>query len=110
MYSFSDDCCSKIDYYLNGIKQSEDGSFIVETEKVNGNCLYKQEGDDYGLWMCEDSWWAGELSDRGQCKGDLHASTGSKPNVHVQDDSLQWKWVDDGYDVDLMFKCVDVSL
>ena len=93
LLSFSDDCCSKIDYYLNGIKQSEDGSygsFIIQAEKVNGNCHYKQEGDDFGLWKCEDSWWAGQLSDKGKCKGDLHASTDSKPNVHVQDDSLQW--------------------
>ena len=50
-------------------------------------------------------------SDKGQCKdGWYHASTDSKPNVHVQDDSLQWKWVDDGTDIDLKFKCVDLCL
>ena len=41
--------------------------------------------------MCGDSWWEGGLSDKGQCKGLFHASTDSKPNVHVQDDSLKWK-------------------
>ena len=60
--------------------------------------------------MCGDSWWEGGLSDKGQCKGLFHASTDSKPNVHVQDDSLQWKWVDDGYDVNLKFNCVDLCL
>ena len=110
MFAFSDGCCPKIDYYLNGIKQSEDGSFIVQAEKVNGNCHYKQEGDDYGLWMCEDSWWAGELPDKQQCKGDFHASTDSKTNISLQNDSLQWKDVQMGRDYDLMFKCVDLCL
>ena len=58
--------------------------------------------------MCGDSWWEGGLSDKGQCKGIAHASTESKPHVSVQDDSLQWKWVDDDSDVDFKFKCVDV--
>ena len=60
--------------------------------------------------MCEDSWWYGTLSDIGQCKGWWHASTDSKPNVHVQDDSLQWKGVYNGRDYDFKFNCVDVSL
>ena len=60
--------------------------------------------------MCEDSWWGGELSDKGQCKGSVHASTDSKPNVPVQDESLQWKWVRSGNDLDLKFKCADVCL
>ena len=59
--------------------------------------------------MCGDSWWEGGLSDKGQCKGLFHASTDSKPNVHVHDDSLQWKSVSSVGDPDLNFNCVDVS-
>ena len=58
--------------------------------------------------MCGDSWWAGELSDEGQCKGIWRAFTDSKPNVLVQDDSLQWKYGNS--DRDLKFHCVDVCL
>ena len=106
LLAFSDGCCPRIDSYYKGEK--DQGSFIIQAEKVNEKCYYLKE--ERGLWMCEDSWWAGELSDKGQCKGIVHASTDSKPNIHVQDNSLQWKLVDDGYDVDLKFKCVDVSL
>ena len=63
-----------------------------------------------GIWMCKDSWWQGKFSDKGQCKGWWYASTDSKPNVLVQDDSLQWKSVRYGNDVDLKFNCVDVCL
>ena len=59
--------------------------------------------------MCGDSWWEGGLSDKGQCKGRFHASTDSKPNVRVQDDSLQWKW-SSGNDADLKFNCIDLCL
>ena len=94
-----------MDWYEYGEK--EQGSFIIQAEKVNGNCHYVLEGD--GLWMCEDSWWAGKLSDKGQCKGIAHASTDSKPNVRVQDYSLQWKY-NSGYNIDLKFNCVDLCL
>ena len=57
--------------------------------------------------MCEDSWWFGKLADKGQCKGTFHVSTNSKPNIRVQDDSLQWKYY--GSDAELKFNCVDVS-
>ena len=109
MLVFSDGCCPRIDSYWYGEKQQ--GSFIIQAEKVNGNCHYVLEGGKYeaGLWMCEDSWWYGKLSDKGQCKGDGYASTDSKPNVHVQDDSLQWKRVRSGNNIDLKFNCVDVS-
>ena len=40
----------------------------------------------------------------------IYASTDSKPNVHVQDDSLQWKEVEYGIHADLKFKCVDLCL
>ena len=60
--------------------------------------------------MCGDSWWEGGLSDKGQCKGLFHASTDSKPNVHVQDDSLQWKLVSTGDNRDFKFNCVDLCL
>ena len=83
-------------------------------EKVNGNCHYVLEGhhiwQDDGIWMCGDSWWWGELSYKGQCKGDWHASTDSKPNVRVQDDSLQWKFVGIDIDRDFNFNCVDLCL
>ena len=110
LIAFSDGCCPKIDWYRNDEKQQ--GSFIIQAEKVNGNCHYVLKGGRWklGIWMCGESWWWGELSDKGQCKGYNHASTDSKPNVSVQDDSLQWKWVDVGYDVDLKFNCVDVCL
>ena len=110
MLVFSDGCCPRIDWYYNGEKQQ--GSFIIQAEKVNGNCYYVLEGGEWqdGIWMCEDSWWWGGLSDKVQCKGFVHASTDSKPNVHVQDYSLQWKQVKDGSDVDLKFKCADVCL
>ena len=106
--------------YWNGEK--EQGTFIIQAEKVNENCHYVLEGGSHyvleggrgrfedGIWMCGDSWWYGNPSDKGQCKGNVHASTKSKPNVRVQNDSLQWKWVDDGYDVDLNFNCVDLCL
>ena len=58
--------------------------------------------------MCGDSWWEGGLSDKGQCKGLFHASTDSKPNVHVQDDSLKWKFLI--IDINLKLNCVDVCL
>ena len=113
MLVFSDGCCPRIDWYRDDEK--EQGSFIIQAEKVNGNCHYVLEGGEWqdGLWICGDSWWWGGLSDKGQCKGYVYASTDSKPNVSVQDDSLQWKWVYDGYDdsdADLKFICVDVSL
>ena len=40
----------------------------------------------------------------------IYASTDSKPNVRVQDDSLQWKEVEYGIHADLKFKCVDLCL
>ena len=99
-----------IDSYFQG--ERNQWSRIIQSEKVNGNCYYLNEEVQLGprgLWMCEDSWWGGELSDKGQCKGIVHASTDSKPNIHVQDDSLQWK-NSKGSDLDLKFNCVDVSL
>ena len=111
LLAFSDGCCPRIDWYWNGKKQQ--GTFIIQAEKVKGNCYYLNEEGEWGpsgIWMCGDSWWYGKLSDKGQCKGYYHASTGSKPNVHVQDDSLQWKSIDGGYDVDYEFKCVDLCL
>ena len=108
LLAFSDGCCPRIDWYMNGRKKQ--GTFIIQAEKVNENCHYVLEGGEYqdGIWMCGDSWWYGGLSDKGQCKGDYYASTDSKPNVRVQDDSLQWK-VDDS-DFDLKFNCVDLCL
>ena len=108
LLAFSDGCCPRIDWYQYCRKQQ--GSFIIQAEKVKGNCYYLNEEGEWGpigIWMCGDSWWYGKLSDKGKCKGDLHASTDSKPNVHVQDDSLQWKF--DGSDYDLKLNCVDVS-
>ena len=110
MLAISDGCCPRIDSYYKGEK--DQGSFIIQAEKVNGNCHYVVEGGrrKRGLWMCGDSWWWGGLSDKGDCKGIYHTSTDSKPNVHVQDDSLQWKFVGDDSDRDLKFKCVDLCL
>ena len=109
MLAFSDGCCPRIDWYYNGYKQQ--GTFIIQAEKVKGNCCYLNEEGKLGprgIWMCGDSWWAGSLSDKGQCEGIWHASTVSKPNIHVQDDSLQWKY--DDSDFDLRFNCADVCL
>ena len=102
MSYISDGCCIRIDIYLYvkiievdnyhyGRKQQ--GSFILQAEKVNGNCYYVLEGVMFtrGIWMCEDSWWVGELSDKGQCKGLFHALTISNPNISVQDYTLHWK-------------------
>ena len=110
LLAISDGCCPRIDWYLYGYKRQ--GSFILQAEKVNGNCYYVLEGGEWegGLWMCEDSWWWGGLYIKGQCIGDVHASIDSKPNVPVQDESLQWKWVRSGNDLDLKFKCDDVCL
>ena len=89
LLAFSDGCCPRIDWYWNGKK--EQGSFIIQAEKVNENCHYVLEGGrgkfEDGIWMCGDSWWIGKISDKGQCKGWYHASTKSKPNVRVQNDS-----------------------
>ena len=109
MLAISDGCCPRMDWYYNSEKQQ--GSLLIQSEKVNGNCYYVLEGGEwqYGIWMCGDSWWAEKLSDKGQCKGIFYASTDSKPNIRVQDDSLQWKWPS-GNDADFKFKCVDVCL
>ena len=90
MLAFSVGCCPRIDWYRNGRKQQ--GTFIIQAEKANENCHYVLEGGRYkdGIRMCEDSWWIGELSDKGQRKGYYHASIFSKTNVRFQDDSLQW--------------------
>ena len=108
MLAISDGCCPRMDWYYNSEKQQ--GSLLIQSEKVNGNCYYVLEGGEwqYGIWMCGDSWWAGKLSDKGQCKGIFYASTDSKLNV--QDESLQWKSVKSGSNRDLKFNCVDVSL
>ena len=111
MLAFSGGCCPRIGWYWFSEKQQ--GSFIIQAEKVNGSCYYLNEEGEWGprgLWMCEDSWWWGGLSDKGQCKGDVHASTDSNPNVPVQDDSLQWKGVKYGSNHDLKFNCVDLCL
>ena len=110
MLAFSDGCCPKMDLYEYGEKQQ--GSFIIQADKVNGNCHYVQEGGRWknGLWMCGDSWWEGELYDIGQCKGYYQASIDSNSNVHVQDDSLQWKSVRYGSYGDLKFDCIDLCL
>ena len=111
MLAFSDGCCPKIYWYRNGKKHQ--GSFIIQDEKINGNCYYlnkKTEWGPRGIWMCEDSWWYGKLSDKGQCKGIHYASKSSKPNVHVQDDLLQWKRVKNEEEQDFDFNCVDVCL
>ena len=103
-----------MEWYGNDKKQQ--GSVIIQAEKVNGNCHYALERGrrEAYLWMCGDSWWygwwVGELIDKGQCKGKIQASTDSKPNVHVQDDTLQWKRVDNGNGINLKFNCVDVCL
>ena len=108
LFAFSDGCCPRIDWYWNGEK--EQGSFIIQAEKVNENCHYVLEGGKYGIWMCGDRWWIGFLFEKGQCNGDYYASTDSKPNVRVQNDSLQWKWADGSGDVDLNFNCIDLCL
>ena len=110
LLAFSDGCCPRIDWYLNGKKQQ--GSFVIQAEKVNGNCHYVLEAGEWkdGLWMCGDIWWWGGLPDKGECRGDVQASIDPKPNVDVQDDSLQWKWVRSGDDFDFKFKCVDLCL
>ena len=110
LLAFSDGCCPKIDWYR--YREKEQGSFIIQAEKVNGNCYYLNEETEWGprgLWKCGDSWWYGGLSDKGQCNGIWHASIDSKHNVHVHDDSLQWKWFKSVTDLDLKFNCVDVS-
>ena len=108
MLAFSDGCCPRIDWYEDGEK--EQGTFIIQAEKVNENCHYVLEEGEYpfGIWMCGESWWIGILSNKGQCEGIFHASTVSKPNVRVQDDSLQWKYY--GSDINLKLNCVDVCL
>ena len=71
---------------------------LSRPKKFNGNCHYMLQGENvppFGIWMCGDSWWLGEVSDKGECKGIWHASTDSK-HVHVQDNSLQWKWAEGG--------------
>ena len=110
LLAFTDGCCTRIGWYLFGEK--EQGTFIIQAEKVNENCHYVLEGGEFqdGIWMCANIWWEGELSDKGQCKGEYHASTNSKPNVRVQDDSLQWKWTNDGSNSDYIFTCVDICL
>ena len=111
LLAFSDGCCPRIDWYWYGEK--EQGTFIIQAEKVKGNCYYLNEEGEWGprgIWMCGDSWWYGKLSDKGQCKGIYHASTDSKPNVRVQDDSLQWKLFSIDFDVDFKFNCVDLCL
>ena len=110
LLAISDVCCPRIDRYQYGYKAQ--GSFIIQAEKVNENCHYVLEGGEWqiGLWICGDSWWYGKLSDKGQCKGINHGSTNSKLNVHVQDDSLQWKSVKSGSNHDFKLNCVDVSL
>ena len=107
LLAFSAGCCPRIDWYRNDEKQQ--GSLIIQAEKVNGNCNYLNEEGE-GLWMCGDSWWYGTLSDIGKCEGWYHASIGSKPKIPLQDDSLQWKWVYNEDNADLKFNCVDVSL
>ena len=116
LLAFSDGCCPRIDWYWDGRKRQ--GTFIIQAEKVKGNCYYlNEEGGEWGpswgpsgIWMCEDSWWAGRLSDKGQCKGIAYASADLKPNVHVQNDSLQWKGVNNGDDYNLNLNCVDLCL
>ena len=111
LLALSDGCCPRIDNYQDGSKLP--GSYVILAEKVNGNCHYMLQGDNvppFGIWMCGDSWWIGVLSDKGECKGILQASTDSKPNVHVQDNSLQWKHVSSGDNRDLNFNCVDLCL
>ena len=114
LLTFSDGCCPRIDWYRDGEKQQ--GTLIIQAEKVKGNCHYVLEGGkleggkwQLGVWMCGDSWWYGRLSDKGKCKGIVHASTNSNPNIHVQDDSLQWK-LNSGSNIDLKFNCVDLCL
>merc|ERR1712173_1854 len=95
-----------------GDDEKQQGTFVLQSEKVNGNCYYVLEGGEYphGIWKCIDSWWIGWLSDKGQCKdGWYHASIDSKPNVRVQDNSLQWIFFDK-YEIDLKFNCVGECL
>ena len=113
MLVFSDGCCPWIDWYQYGEK--EQGLFILQAEKVNGNCYYVLERGEYpfGIWKCEDSWWIEYMiqsSDKGQCKDRwYHASTDSNPNLGVQDNSLQWILFDE-FEADLKFNCVDLCL
>ena len=114
LLAFSDGCCPRIAQSIGWYSHTGEeyqGTFTIQAEKVNGNCHYVLEDGQYplGIWMCGESWWIGFLFEKGQCTGTFHASTDSKPNVRVQDDSLQWKFVLD-YDVDLKFNCVDLCL
>ena len=113
MLVFSDGCCPRIDWYKDDEKKQ--GSFIIQAEKVNGNCYYVLERGEYpfGIWKCEDSWWIEYMiqsSDKGQCEGWWHASTDSNPNLGVQDNSLQWISIRRGTYVHFKLKCVDICL
>ena len=114
MLAFSDGCCPRIDWYGNGRKQQ--GTYIIQTEKVNENCHYVLEEGEYqdGIWMCGDSWWGGKLSDKGKCKGQFRATTNSTGHVYVQDDLLKWQGSRDGgvswEDIPLRLNCVDLCL
>ena len=117
---FSDDCCPKIDWYEYGEKKQ--GSFIIQDEKINGNCYYKHIGHPYiwntGAWMCGDKWGIGSISltggidKKGQCEGLYQASTVSKPDALILDNSLVWKSYHPGYIKihDFRFICNDVSI
>ena len=96
MLAFSGDCCSRIELYRYGKDQT--GTFILQAEKVNGNCYYLNEdktghGHGHGLWTCGNSWWYGKISDKGECYASYQASKQSNPGVQVQDDSLACGYV-----------------
>ena len=105
LLAFSGNCCSRIDLYRYGRKKR--GTFSLQAEKVNRNCYYLNKVRKRGIWTCGGSWWYGELSDKGECYANYHASKQSNPSVQVQDDSLSWKRTSSGNDRDYYdFVCV----
>ena len=113
-FAFSDGCCPRIDFFSLGEKQP--GSFVIQAEKVNENCHYVLEvgQEQVGIWMCGDSWWMEDISDKGQCNGDARASRDSKSNV--QDNSLKWQTKSDDESWEdfpagsFSLECVDICL
>ena len=97
--SGTEKCCGKIVVYYENINEAYTmyyqlyGTYTKIPERVNNQSFYQSDFFDgiYGIWLSDcNSWFIGDITLRGQCKGYFHA----KPNSTEECiEKVGWNWV-----------------
>ena len=105
-------------YYKNKTKAYEKWSRIYGTytrvtgDDVNNHYYYKSNFADgyFGIGFCGPSWFIGEESDKGKCRGWAHSNLNIDKCVHDIDfdwqyfDTLNWSQAGDGLAVKCLYE------